>query len=132
LAVYTIYHTTTEIFSHHIDIVTPSFTHNENSIHESDGYADCYMSYISDCYRQDEEPVTISELRKKNAVKNLHLTPIGLMLAKRIQDISNTKPLLHVLFDSGSDNTFISRSVLPKGASSKTTDKLLKVHTMNG
>jgi hypothetical protein len=53
------------------------------------------------------------------------------MLAKQIQGISNTKPL-RVLFDSGSDNTFISRSVLPKGASSKTTDKLLKVQTING
>jgi hypothetical protein len=31
-------------FSHHIDIVTPSFTQNESLIHESDGYADfCYM-----------------------------------------------------------------------------------------
>jgi hypothetical protein len=54
------------------------------------------------------------------------------MLAKKIQGISNTAKPLHVLFDSGSDNTFISRSVLPKGASSKTTDKLLKVHTING
>jgi hypothetical protein len=89
------------------------------------------MSYISDCYRQGEDPVTTSELRNKNAVKNLHLKPIGLMLAKKIQGISNTKPL-HVLFDSGSDNTFISPSVLPKGASSKTTDKLLKVQTING
>jgi hypothetical protein len=72
--------TTTEIFSRHIDIVTPSFIQNENSIHESDGYADCYMSSISDCYRQGEEPVTTSEIRNKNDVKNLHLKPIGLML----------------------------------------------------
>jgi hypothetical protein len=72
-----------------------------------------------------------SELRNKNAVKNLHLKPIGSMLAKKVKGISNTKPL-RVLFDSGSDNTFISRSVLPKGASSKTTDKLLKVQTING
>jgi hypothetical protein len=36
-----------------------------------------------------------------------------------------------VLFDSGSDNTFITGSVLPKGASSKTTNKLLKVQTIN-
>jgi hypothetical protein len=53
--------TTTKNFSHHIDIVTPSVTQNENSIHESDGYADCYMSYISNCYRQSEDPVTTSE-----------------------------------------------------------------------
>jgi hypothetical protein len=88
------------------------------------------MSYISYCYRQGEEPVTTSELRNKNAVKNLHLKPIGLMLiAKQIQGILNTKQLC--VFDSGSDNTFISRSVLPKGASSTTTDKLLKVQTIN-
>jgi hypothetical protein len=61
--------TTTEIFAHHIDIVTPSFTQNENSIYESESYADCYMSYISDYYRQAEEPVTTSELRRKNAIK---------------------------------------------------------------
>jgi hypothetical protein len=61
----------------------------------------------------------------------LHLKPVGLMLAKKIQGILNTKPLC-MLFDSGSDNTFISCSVLPKGASSKTTDKLLKVQTING
>jgi hypothetical protein len=89
------------------------------------------MPYISDCYRQGEEPVTTSELRHENDVKNQHLKPIGLMLAKTIQGTSKTKPL-RVLFDSGSDNTFISRSVLPKGANSKTTDKLLKVQTING
>jgi hypothetical protein len=89
------------------------------------------MSYISDCYRRGEDPVTIGELRNKNAVKNLHLKPIGLMLAKKIQGISNTKPL-RVLLDSGSDNTFISRSFLPKGRSGKTTDRLLKVQTIDG
>jgi hypothetical protein len=92
--------------------------------------SECH-TYISDCYHQGEESVTTSELRNKSAVKNLHLKPIGLMLAKQIQGISNSKPL-HVLFDSGSDNTFISRSVLPKGASSKTTNKLLKVQIING
>jgi hypothetical protein len=37
----------------------------------------------TDCYRQGKEPVTTSELRNKNAVKNLNLNSIGLMLAQK-------------------------------------------------
>ena len=89
------------------------------------------MSYINDCYRNGDDPVSTSELINKNAVKSLHLKPIGLMLARKIQGVSNSKPL-RVLFDSGSDKTFISRSVLPKGASSKTTKDTMTVQTING
>ena len=47
------------------------------------------------------------------------LKPIGLIKAKSIQFMNSNK-VLKVLFDTGSDTTFISRKALPKGCNPKT------------
>jgi hypothetical protein len=60
----------------------------------------------------------------------LHLRPIGLLLPRLIQSHKNSCAL-KVLFDSGSDQTFIKCTILPKGAIAKTVPAL-KVNTIQG
>jgi hypothetical protein len=62
--------------------------------------------------------------------QSLSLRPIGLVLAKKIQNVASDEPL-KTLFDPGSDKTCINRRVLPTGVNGKTVDTLA-VNTLNG
>jgi hypothetical protein len=78
--------------------------------------ANCYKQYITNL------SVTGDDYNEKEIFDNnidvstsLSLRPIGLLIAKKIQNLKSDR-LLKTLFDSGSDKTFINRRVLPKGA----------------
>ena len=118
----------TDIFSHHIDIIHPTYTQSELNV---SGLADTYMSYINECYHTGTEDTTSTDIYNNETVKPLNLKPIGLLTIAKIQNFQNNKPL-RVLFDTGSDKTFINRSALPVGANSETTAKTVRVNTING
>jgi hypothetical protein len=111
----------TGIFMSHFD-----FQENESS----SSAAQHYMGYVSEMHILGDESDTEELYNSKDATASLYLCPIGLILAKTIQNIMSDRPL-KTLFDPGSDKTFINRRVLPKGANGKTVDPL-PVNTLNG
>jgi hypothetical protein len=93
--------------------------------------ADCYKQYITNLF------VTGDNYNEKEIFDNnidvstsLSLRPIGLLIAKKIQNLKSDRPL-KTLFDSGSDKTFINRRILPKGANG-TTVKSIGINTITG
>ena len=65
-----------------------------------------------------------------NPISNLRLKPIGVAVVNTIQGHTSSKPL-KVLFDTGSDKTFVNRRILPKGANGKTVSNSM-FSTING
>jgi hypothetical protein len=94
----------TDIFMSHFD-----FQENESS----SSAAQHYMGYMSEMHILGDESDTDELYNIKDATASVSLHPIGLILAKTIQNITSDRPL-KTLFDPGSDKTFINRRVLPK------------------
>jgi hypothetical protein len=110
--------------SHHIDTCCPSFLQTESSQDMNS-----YSSFVMDTQLNGEYE---AELLNPyiDTLLPLHLRPIGLLLPRLIQSHKNSRAL-KVLFDTGSDGTFIKRTVLPKGAVAKTV-AALNVNTIQG
>ena len=82
---------------------------------ESEFLHDFESSYSSGENTSEKESVTL------NPISKYRLRPISLMTAKKIQGQKVHRPL-RVLFDPGSDLTFINQKSLPKGANGKKID----------
>jgi hypothetical protein len=118
--------TYTRCSSHHIDNCCPSFIQTQTSQD-----INSYSSFVMDT-QNDGDVLNEEELlnRHSDILLPLYLRPIGLLLPRLIQSTKN-RCALKVLFDSGSDRTFIKRSALPKGAVPKTVTAL-RVNTIQG
>jgi transposase InsO family protein len=93
--------------------------------------ATCYMQYITNLFVSGDDLSENGLIDNNNDVStSLSLRPIGLLVAKRIQNLKSDRPL-KTLFDPGSDRTFINRRVLPIGANGKTVESI-GVNTING
>jgi hypothetical protein len=113
----------TDIFMSHFD----KQRNEESSAEASQSFMQCMSeSYISG----DESKIDEINYINQDAKASLSLRPIGLVLAKKIQNVASDKPL-KTLLDPGSDKTFINRRVLPTGVNGKTVDTLA-VNTLNG
>ena len=74
---------------------------------------DMFMTVSGDVFvnglSQDSRDFSLAKLGQE-----LHLNPIGILVIGSIQNVALPQPL-RALFDSGSDKTFLSSQVLPKG-----------------
>lgn len=80
-------------------------------------WTDDYINFISDIYQNgNDEEINISDNNTSDVLNSyLSLRPMTLLMADFIQN-QISKKLLTVLFDTGSEMTFIHERVLPKGA----------------
>ena len=101
-----------------------SFLTSEIEQNESTSSAlDVFMTIYEDVY-------STGSTTEINDISNMFLPPhtgvpmkpIGILIANEIQGFSSKQPL-RVLFNIGSDRTFINHCVLPKGATPKTVEK---------
>jgi hypothetical protein len=114
----------TDIFMSHFDK-----QRNEESSAEA---SQSFMQCMSESYISGEDESKIDEINciNQDAKASLSLRPIGLALAKKIQNAASDEPL-KTMFDPGSDKTFINQRVLPTGVHGKTVDTLA-VNALNG
>jgi hypothetical protein len=88
----------------------------------------CESFYLTleECFASGEDNYENNpSVLSKPVTGNLKLRPIGMMTVGSIQKQKHSKPL-RVLFDSGSDVTFINLASLPKGIHAKRTSVQLR------
>ena len=91
--------------------------------------SDLFATAVEDAFESGvtDELDNLNDLNIDN--KSLKLRPMGIMLAKLIQNAPSKRPL-KVLFDSGSDATFIHQSALPEHVAGKRCADL-KINTLS-
>mmetsp|Transcript_26605 Transcript_26605/g.37724 ORF Transcript_26605/g.37724 Transcript_26605/m.37724 type:complete len:335 (-) Transcript_26605:774-1778(-) len=111
---------------HHLDSMSFDFPQLNKSLLEG---MNTYASIADEIH---DKGMYEAEIKNSSdyPLNQLNLRPVGVLLAKSIQNCNSNRPL-HVLFDTGSDKSFIARTALPKNAAGKTVPAL-NINTING
>src|SRR5210317_439033 len=116
-------------FSHHIDLCPFDSLNDTVSSNILDDVTSSFMVNAKAAYKAGEEVhETVSEKVEFNRELNIHVRPESVAIIKNMQN-TRVNRLARVLFDPGSDESFIHRRLLPAGLNGKTERKSVRTIT---